>query len=72
MDLVIEQGRKVWAVEVKRAARVNDKDGEGLAKIAMQAGRNFEGGILLYSGASCLPLKVDKCFAVPLDRLWRD
>ena len=72
VDLVIEQGRKVWAVEVKRAARVNDKDGEGLAKIAMQAGRNFEGGILLYSGASCLPLKVDKCFAVPLDRLWRD
>jgi len=70
VDLVIEQGRKVWAVEVKRAASVHDKDGVGLAKISAQAGKNFKGGILLYSGANCLPLKVDKCFAVPMDRLW--
>jgi len=70
VDLVIEQGRKVWAVEVKRAASVHSRDGVGLAKIAAQAGKNFEGGILLYSGANCLPLKVDKCFAVPMDRLW--
>ena len=70
VDLVIEQGRKVWAVEVKRAASVHKKDGAGLAKIAAQAGKNFEGGILLYSGAHCLPLKVDKCIAVPMDRLW--
>lgn len=70
VDLVIEQGRKVWAVEVKRAASVQDKDGAGLAKIAAQAGKNFQGGILLYSGANCLPLKVENCFAVPLDRLW--
>ena len=70
VDLVIEQGRKVWAVEVKRSASVHSRDGVGLAKIAAQAGKNFEGGILLYSGANCLPLKVDKCFAVPMDRLW--
>ena len=70
VDLVIEQGRKVWAVEVKRAASVQDKDGAGLARVAAQAGKNFEGGILLYSGANCLPLKVSKCFAVPMDRLW--
>lgn len=70
VDLVIEQGRNVWAVEVKRAASVQDKDCAGLARIAAQAGKNFLGGILLYSGTSCLPLKVDKCFAVPMDRLW--
>jgi predicted AAA+ superfamily ATPase len=70
VDLVIEQGRKVWAVEVKRAASVHSRDGVGLAKIAAQAGKNFQAGILLYSGANCLPLKVDNCFAVPLDRLW--
>ena len=70
VDLVIEQGRKVWAVEVKRAASVHSRDGVGLAKIAAQAGKNFEGGMLLYSGANCLPLKVDNCFAVPMDRLW--
>lgn len=70
VDLVIEQGRKLWAVEVKRAASIQDKDGAGLAKIAAQAGHNFQGGILLYSGTNCLPLKQDKCFAVPMDRLW--
>ena len=70
VDLVIEQGRKVWAVEVKRAASVQDKDGAGLARVAAQAGNNFQGGLLLYSGVNCLPLKVDKCFAVPMDRLW--
>lgn len=72
VDLIIEQGRKVWAVEVKRAAGLHDKDAAGLAKVSAQAGSNFQGGILLYSGTSCLPLKVDKCFAVPMDRLWRD
>lgn len=70
VDLVIERGRKVWAVEVKRAASVHSRDGVGLAKIAAQSGKNFKGGILLYSGANCLPLKVDNCFAVPMDHLW--
>lgn len=70
VDLVIEQGRKVWGVEVKRAASVQDKDGAGLAKLAEQAGKNFQGGILLYSGSNCLPLKFDNCFAVPMNRLW--
>jgi len=71
VDLIIEQGRKVWAIEVKRAASLHDNDADGLAKVSAQAGNNFQGGILLYSGTSCLPLKVDKCFAVPMDRLWR-
>jgi predicted AAA+ superfamily ATPase len=72
VDLIIEQGRKVWAIEVKRAASLHDNDAAGLAKISAQAGSNFQGGILLYSGTSCLPLKVDNCFAVPMDWLWRD
>ncbi|MCF6263084.1 MAG: ATP-binding protein [Xanthomonadales bacterium] len=71
VDLVIEQGRKIWAVEVKRAARINPRDGNGLAKLASRAGKNFAGGILLYSGTNCLPLKANNCFAVPMDRLWQ-
>ncbi len=70
VDLVIERGRQVWAVEVKRAASLQESDGAGLARIAAQAGKYFQGGILLYSGENCLPLKVDKCFAVPMSRLW--
>lgn len=70
VELVIEKGRKVWGVEVKRSSSLRNEDGVGLAKLAAQAGQMFQGGILLYSGASCLPLKVENCFAVPLDRLW--
>jgi hypothetical protein len=71
VDLVIEQGRNVWGVEVKRTATLNKKDGAGLSKLAAQAGSHFRGGILLYSGTSCLPIGVENCFAVPMDRLWQ-
>jgi uncharacterized protein len=71
VDLVIERGRDVWAVEVKRASNFNEKDGAGLAKLAAQAGANFRGGMLFYTGASCLPLKQANCFAVPMNRLWQ-
>lgn len=70
VDLVVEQGRNVWGVEVKRAATLKKKDGVGLRKLAAQAGRQFRGGILLYSGTSCLPIDVENCFAVPLGKLW--
>jgi len=70
VDLVIEKGREVWGVEVKRAATVKNEDGAGLAKLAAQSGAQFKGGVLLYSGTNCLPIRVHNCFAVPLDRLW--
>ena len=38
VDLVIEQGRNVWGVEVKRAVTLKKEDGAGLAKLAAQAG----------------------------------
>lgn len=72
VDLVIEQGRNVWGVEVKRAVTLKKEDGAGLAKLAAQAGGQFKGGILLYSGTSCLPIDGENCFAVPLDRLWQN
>lgn len=71
VDLVIEQGRDVWAVEVKRAASIQAKDGAGLKRIAAQAGKNFRGGMLLYTGSNCLPLSEKNIFAVPIDRLWK-
>ena len=71
VDLVIEHGKKVWGVEVKKAASVQAKDGAGLARLASQSGSHFRGGILLYTGSNCLPLATDNCFAVPMDRLWK-
>ena len=70
VDLVIEQGKKIWGVEVKKAASIQAKDGAGLARLAAQAGSQFQGGILLYTGNNYLPLAQQNCFAVPMSALW--
>ena len=70
VDLVIEQGRHVWGVEIKRSAIFQAKDGAGLKRLAAQAGEHFKGGILLYSGANCLSIG-ELLYAVPMDRLWK-
>ena len=70
VDLVIEQGRSVWGVEVKKAASIQPKDGEGLQRLATQAGSAFKGGALIYCGNNCLPLKTANCHAVPISWLW--
>ncbi len=72
VDLVIEQGRNVWGIEVKRAASIQSKDGEGLQRLATQAGVNFKGGALIYCGNNCLPLKTPNCYAVPINWLWQE
>lgn len=71
VDLVIEQDDHLWGVEIKKAASVQSKDGRGLARLAEQAGRNWRGGILLYTGTNVLPLAdLPNTFAVPMDWLW--
>lgn len=70
VDLVIELGRKVWGVEVKKAASIQAKDGIGLSRLAAQCGDNFQGGILFYCGNNCLPLAEKNSFAVPISWLW--
>jgi predicted AAA+ superfamily ATPase len=70
VDLVIEQGRKVWGVEVKRAATIRAKDANGLARLKAKSGHHFRGGIVLYTGAHCISLPVEHCFAVPFGKLW--
>jgi hypothetical protein len=71
VDLVIEQNREVWGVEVKKSASIRAKDGAGLSRLAAQAGKRFRGGMILYCGNNTLPLKQSNCFAVPMDALWR-
>lgn len=72
VDLVIEQGKKIWGIEVKKAASIQPKDGAGLNRLAAQAGKQFQGGILFYSGSNTLPLAQPNCFAVPMDALWKN
>lgn len=72
VDLVIEQDDRLWGVEIKKSASVQGKDGRGLARLAEQAGRSWQGGILLYTGTSTLPLAgIPNAFAVPMDQLWK-
>ena len=47
VDLVIEQGRNVWGVEVKRAETIRAKDANGLARLKAQSGHHFRGGMVL-------------------------
>jgi uncharacterized protein len=70
VDLVITRGQSVWGIEIKAASSVNKLDAKGLRRLAAQAGNNFRGGILLYSGADILPLGADGVLAVPLQKLW--
>ena len=70
VDLVLENGRDVYGIEVKKAASVQGKDGEGLQRLAHQAGENFKGGLLIYCGNNALPLKTKNCIAAPIDWLW--
>jgi uncharacterized protein len=70
VDLVITRGRETWGVEVKSAMTALPSDGRGLRRLAEQCGKDFRGGVLLYSGDSTLPLQGSKLFAVPLARLW--
>ena len=71
VDLIIEQGNNVWGVEVKKAASMGSKDGAGMSRLAVQAGKNFRGGMLLYTGSNCLPRELENCFAVPMSALWQ-
>lgn len=71
VDLVIEQDDRLWGVEVKKSASIQGRDARGLARLADQAGRSWQGGILLYTGTSTLPLaEIPNAFAVPMNQLW--
>ncbi|CAQ82190.1 MULTISPECIES: hypothetical protein [Photorhabdus] len=55
VDLVIEDGRRIWG-EVKKTASIPPKDGMGLARLASLVDRDWQSGILLYTGNNCLPI----------------
>ena len=70
VDLVITRGRETWGVEVKTSATVTPSDGNGLRRLADQCGKDFQGGVLFYSGANTLPMADPRFLAVPLAELW--
>lgn len=70
VDCVITQGSKTWGIEVKASRSVTAGDYKGLKTLADQAGKNFQSGIILYSGDSILPSGDQRLLAVPISKLW--
>ncbi|MSQ50281.1 MAG: ATP-binding protein [Betaproteobacteria bacterium] len=70
VDLVVTRGQRTWGVEVKSAATITPSDSNGLRRLADQCGRDFQGGMVLYAGASILPTADKRILAVPLSELW--
>ncbi len=70
VDVVMTQGARVWGVEVKASATVSPGDGQGLRRLAERAGRDFQGGLVLHTGSSTLPLAHPQLLAAPLKLLW--
>ena len=71
VDLVLTRGKETWGIEVKAAATVEPKDATGLLRLAEQCGKDFRGGIVLYSGTTLVPLSNPKLLGVPLQMLWK-
>jgi len=70
VDVVMTRGSKTWGVEVKAAASLTQRDGQGLARLAERCGDDFQYGILFYTGQDLLPLGDKRMLAVPLNELW--
>jgi predicted AAA+ superfamily ATPase len=58
VDIVIERGNtNIIGIEVKASASVKTQDFKGLTKLAEFAGKDFETGVLFYTGQEILPFK---------------
>lgn len=72
VDLVITRGEETWGIEVKAAASIDDRDGQGLRRLANRCGKNFRSGIVFYNGNSTFQLADKRFMAVPLKKLWEE
>ena len=70
VDVVITRGPKTWGIEVKAATTLTSRDGKGLARLADLCGKDFEGGVLLYTGQDILPMRDKRMLAIPISELW--
>jgi uncharacterized protein len=70
IDLVLERrSGEIAAIEVKASASVHEADWRALARLRDARSQSFRCGILLYTGATTVPLS-DRIFAVPISALW--
>ncbi|GMQ83565.1 MAG: ATP-binding protein [Gammaproteobacteria bacterium] len=69
VDIVIEQGGSIIAVEVKASATIRERDFAGLKRLQTLSGKAWKLGIVFYDGELALPFG-QNMFAVPISALW--
>jgi predicted AAA+ superfamily ATPase len=69
VDLLLEQGREVVAVEVKATATPVAAHAKHPAFLRDRIGGRFRGGVVLHTGTQRVPLG-DRLCAVPVASLW--
>jgi predicted AAA+ superfamily ATPase len=71
VDFVLEKPNgNLWGIEVKNSDTVSAKDFNGLKLFAELTGKDFQGGIVLYSGKEAVPFG-QNLWAVPHYLLWQ-
>ncbi|NOY58860.1 MAG: ATP-binding protein [Calditrichaeota bacterium] len=68
IDLILERGRTVWAIEIKSREQVVSSDTKQLQRLAQALGDRWGGGLVVYRGDHLLQLG-EKLWAVPSHRL---
>jgi predicted AAA+ superfamily ATPase len=74
VDLVLEQDNgKIIGIEIKASASVSHQDFKGLNALADYAGKQFQHGVLFYTGNQVLPFSQGShlCYALPIGLLCR-
>jgi predicted AAA+ superfamily ATPase len=70
VDLILEAGGRLVGIEVKSGTTITADDFKGLRALAVDAGKRWVRGIVLYSGSEMLPFG-DNLVAMPVSALWR-
>lgn len=71
VDFILEKPNgNLWAVEVKNSDVVSAKDFNGIKLFEQLTGKDFLGGIVLYSGKDAVPFGKN-LWAVPFGMLWQ-
>lgn len=71
IDFIIEKADgSLWAIEVKSADNVSEKDFNSIKLFSQLTGKEFQGGIILYSGKEAIPFG-QNLWAVPYCVLWQ-
>lgn len=69
IDLILEAGQRVVAIEIKASTTASTRDARHLAFLRDRLGDRFVRGVIVYCGNVSVPLG-DRLHAVPIGALW--